>query len=144
MSMLQTSTFNSVILYMSKKVFTIKIDKKLIGVKELMDWAHVRHVPVVNDKDEVVGMVSHRDLLAASVSSIGDHISDFDRTQQLRTIPLEAVMHSPVTTISPADSIQDAARLMRGKKIGCLPVVDKGKLIGILTDYDLLKIVEEM
>ncbi|MFI5303686.1 MAG: CBS domain-containing protein [Nitrospiria bacterium] len=144
MSMLQTSTFNSVILYMSKKVFTIKIDKKLIGVKELMDWAHVRHVPVVNDKDEVVGMVSHRDLLAASVSSIGDRISDFDRTQQLRTIPLEAVMHSPVTTISPTDSIQDAARLMRGRKIGCLPVVDKGKLIGILTDYDLLKIVEEM
>lgn len=144
MAMLQTSTFQSVFLYMSKKVFTIKSDRKLIVVKELMDWAHCRHVPVVNEKEELVGMVSHRDLLAASVSSVGDNISNFERTEKLRTIPLQAVMHSPVTSISSSSSIQDAARLMRTQKIGCLPVVDSGKLVGILTDYDLLKIVEEL
>jgi CBS domain-containing membrane protein len=144
MATLQSSTFHSVFLYMSKKVFTIPIDKKLIAVKELMDWAHCRHVPVVNEREEVVGMVSHRDLLAASVSSVGDKISDFERTQQLRTIPLQAVMHNPVTTISRTSSIQEAARLMRTKKIGCLPVVDNGKLVGILTDYDLLKVVEDL
>jgi CBS domain-containing membrane protein len=144
MSTLRATTLQSVFIYMSKKVFTIQLDKKLIVVKELMEWAHCRHVPVVNDKEEVVGMVSHRDLLAASVSSIGSKITESERTEQLRTIPLQSVMHSPVTTISSSASIQEAARLMRTQKIGCLPVVDKGKLVGILTDYDLLKIVEEL
>lgn len=144
MSALNAPALHNVFFYMSKQVFTIRISKMLIDVKDLMEWGHIRHVPVVNEKDEVVGMVSHRDLLSASVSSVAENRSAAERNQQLRAISLENVMRSPVTTISPDTAIQEAARLMRAKKIGCLPVIQKGKLVGILTDYDLLKIVEEL
>ena len=140
----KSSSFHNVMLFMSKKVFTIQEDKKLIGAKEIMDWAHIRHVPVVNAKQEVVGMISHRDLLAASISSAGLKVSDEERNRQLGTIPLQSVMRSPVKTIDTTATIQEAARMMRSQKIGCLPVVERGKLVGILTDYDLLRVVEEL
>jgi CBS domain-containing membrane protein len=130
--------------FMTRKVFTLKIDKKLIMAKEIMEWAHTRHVPVINAAGEVVGMVSHRDLLAASVASNSSRISEIERKQHLWTVSVQEVLRSPVITISPAASIQEAARLLRRHKMGCLPVVETGKLVGIITDYDLLRAVEEM
>ncbi|MFN8177816.1 MAG: CBS domain-containing protein [bacterium] len=129
--------------YMTRKVFTLRNDKKVIAAKDIMEWAHVRHVPVVNVKGEVVGMLSHRDLLAVSMSSIGSRITDLDRKQHLWSVPLQTVMRAPVTTIGPEASVQQAASIMRSRKIGCLPVVEGGKLVGILTDHDLLRVVEE-
>jgi CBS domain-containing membrane protein len=128
---------------MTKKVFTLRNDKKLIAAKDIMEWGHFRHVPVVNVKGEVVGMVSHRDLLAASLSSIGNKITDLDRKVHLWAVPLQTVMRSPVTTVAPETSVRQAASIMRSRKIGCLPVVEGGKLVGILTDHDLLRVVEE-
>ena len=69
--------------FMSRKVFTLKIDKKLIMAKEIMEWAHTRHVPVVNTAGEVVGMVSHRDLLAVSVAANSSRISELCRSVRL-------------------------------------------------------------
>jgi len=130
--------------HMTHKVFTLRLDKKLIVAKELMEWAHVRHVPVVDAAGEVVGMVSHRDLLAASVASVSSRLSDAERKQHLWTIPIDKVMRRPVTTTIPTATIQEAARLMRRQKIGCLPVVEDGKLVGIITEYDLLGVVEAL
>jgi CBS domain-containing membrane protein len=130
--------------YMTRKVFTLRLDKRLIAAKEIMEWAHVRHVPVVNAAGAVVGMVSHRDLLAASIASVISRLSDVERKQHLWTVPIESVMCHPVTTISPTATVQDAARVMREGKIGCLPVVEQGKLVGIITDHDLLGLVEAL
>lgn len=130
--------------YMTKKVFTLPADKKLFVAKQIMEWAHVRHVPVVDREGHVVGLVSHRDLLNASISSISTRIADVERSQHLWTIPAEKAMHRDVRTISPNAPIQDAARIMRTEKIGCLVVIEQGKLVGILTEYDLLRIVEQL
>lgn len=130
--------------YMTHKVFTLRIDKKLIVAKDIMDWAHVRHVPVVNAAGEVVGIVSHRDLLAASLVSVNTKISEIERKRHLWTIPIETVMHAPVATIGPGATIQEAARLLRSSKIGCLPVVETRKLVGIITEHDVLRVVEEL
>ena len=129
--------------YMTKKVFTLRIDKKLFIAQEIMEWAHCRHVPVVDREGRVVGIVSHRDLLKASVSSAA-HVVNLERDQHLSTLPVESVMRTNVRTISPDATVQEAAKVMRDEKIGCLPVVAEDKLVGIITDYDFLRIVEHL
>lgn len=128
--------------YMTEKVFTLRIDKKLFIAQEIMGWAHVRHVPVVDPEGRLVGIVSHRDLLNASISSISTRVTNLERDQHLWTISVEKVMRKDVRTISPDATVQEAARIMRREKVGCLPVVAQDELVGILTDYDLLRIVE--
>jgi CBS domain-containing membrane protein len=113
MSERQSSGGKVVADFMTRKIFTLKIDKKLIVAKEIMECGHTRHVPVVNAANEVVGMVSHRNLLAASVASNNRGISELEQKQHLWTIPVQEVLRSPVITISPTASIQKAARLLR-------------------------------
>src|ERR1700693_2580885 len=129
--------------YMTAKVFTIRNDKKLIAVQEIMHWAHIRHIPVVDMENRIVGLISHRDVLHAAVSSVLT-VSTPERRHHLGTIEIEAVMKKPVQTISPDAAVQQAAKQMRESKIGCLPVVADGKLAGIISEYDLLGIVEQL
>lgn len=130
--------------YMTQPVFTIRHDKKLIAVQEIMSWARVRHVPVVDRENRLVGVISHRDLLHASISSAAPRISRVDRLQHLGTIPIDQVMRTEVQTIGPDAPVQEAAKLMRASKIGCLPVVAEGRLVGIISEHDLLGIVENL
>lgn len=129
--------------YMTPKVFTIRSDKKLVAVREIMNWAHVRHVPVVDANGKLVGIVSHRDLLHAAISSVTEE-SEIERTRHLWKVHIEPIMVTNVRTIGPDEPVSTAARLMRSSKIGCLPVVENDKLVGIITDHDLLGIVEKM
>ena len=129
--------------YMTAKVFTIRSDKKLVAVQEIMQWARVRHVPVVDGANRVVGMISHRDLLHAAISSVLP-VSTPERRQHLGRVDLDAVMKAPVQTTGPDVPVQQAAKQMREGKIGCLPVVTDGKLAGIISEYDLLGIVERL
>lgn len=130
--------------YMTRKVFSIRADKKLFAVQEIMKWANVRHVPVVDQAQRLVGMISHRDLLHASISLISTRLAEVERQQHLWDIPIQDIMQTSVTTIAPEAPIQMAARLMRKRKIGCLPVVANGKLVGLISEYDLLQLVEMM
>jgi predicted transcriptional regulator len=130
--------------YMTEQVFTLRSDKTLFVAQEIMGWAHVRHIPVVDREKRVVGMVSHRDILTASIASVSTSVANMERDQHLWTIPVEKVMKKDVRTISPEARIQEAARIMREEKIGCLAVVAQDKLVGILTEYDLLRIVEQL
>ncbi len=130
--------------YMATNVFTIRVDKKMFAVQEIMQWAHIRHLPVVDRAKRVVGIVSHRDLLHASISLVSSRLAEAERQQHLWEIPIEPIMHTPVLTIEPAAPIQEAARCMRKHQIGCLPVVEHDKLIGIVTEADLLHLVERL
>jgi len=129
---------------MVPRVFTLDADDKVLVANEIMNWAHARHVPVVDRTGTLVGMVSHRDVLQASLSSLDEATTAADRKIHLSHIELAKVMRTPVTTIAPDALIQDAARLMRGHKIGCLPVLDRGKLVGIISEHDLLHLVAEL
>jgi CBS domain-containing protein len=129
--------------YMTKKVFTIRLDKKLIAVREIMNWAHIRHVPVVNATGGLVGIISHRDLLHAAISSV-IAAPEAERSRHLATVSLVQVMKTDVQIIAPGDPIRQAAMLMRKSKIGCLPVLENDQLVGIVTEYDLLGIVEQL
>jgi CBS domain-containing protein len=98
----------------------------------------VRHLPVLED-GRVVGIVSQRDLLAASLSKALDFEAR-DRRTFLRSVDVGEVMSREVVTIAPEASLADAAALMLGRRIGCLPVVKPdGTLVGLVTETDLLR-----
>jgi len=128
--------------HMTAKVFTIRMDKKLLAVDEIMGWAHIRHVPVVDEKGKLVGLLSQRDVLRSNLSDLAS--TQVDRRNQLGHVTLAQVMRRDVLTIGPGESVQSAARLMRKHKYGCLPVVEDGRLVGIITEHDLLAVVERL
>jgi acetoin utilization protein AcuB len=121
---------------MNQKVVRISADDTLWIVKEIMDLAHVRHLPVVN-RGELVGVVSQRDLLRASLSNVMG-ISGEDQKVFLEGVKIGEVMSTPPRTIGPEHRVQDAARSMAEFKIGCLPVVEGREIVGIITETDLL------
>lgn len=88
-----------------------------------------RHLPVV-DGGRLVGILTDRDLRFAT--------SSLDHRPHQGGDPVSQAMTAPVLTADPLDPVEDAARIMRQNKIGCLPVVDGGELVGILTGMDLL------
>ena len=129
---------------MTEKVHTVRLDRKTIVAEEIMEWANVRHVPVVDAKDAVVGILTHRDLLRVSISALTTSLAKIEKRQHLSMIPIEDVMQRDVRLISPGASVRLAARIMHEERFGCLPVVEKGKLVGIVTEADLLSILETL
>jgi len=129
---------------MTTKVFTIQPGKHLRAVEEIMKWAHVRHVPVVDDHGRLVGILSHRDLMGAAISTLQVRIAEVERMQHNAAIEVRQIMHVPTATIGPDERVQRAAHLLRSLRIGCLPVLEDQRLVGIVTEADLLHIIEEL
>jgi CBS domain-containing protein len=122
--------------FMITDLFTVRPQDVVELAVKLMDWKHVRHVPVENDAGELIGLITMRDL-AVRWGARSD-----DRGRLVRD-----VMRTRITTVEPATPTLEALRLMRENRIGCLPVVQEGKLLGIITEYDFLtvscKLLEE-
>lgn len=131
--------------YMTKAVFSLRDDRGLVGAREIMNWAHVRHVPVVDAEKRVVGVLSHRDLVRASAAPTGRKNPELGVHEDVWQVPVTRVMSRTVQTIGPDAHIAEAARAMRHGRLGCLPVVDEDEvLIGIITEHDLLRLVEDL
>ncbi|MDX2006494.1 MAG: CBS and ACT domain-containing protein [Meiothermus sp.] len=115
---------------MHSPVFTLEPSASLEAAYAAMMKRRIRHVPVV-ETGRVVGVVTDRDLrLAASPFSPSG-------AKPLQT-PIREVMSQPVVTGDPRDPVEDAARVMRQRKIGALPILDGAELVGIVTGIDLL------
>ena len=123
---------------MQREFATVRSDERMDFVEDVMALGRVRHMPVVDD-GKLVGVVSQRDLLAASLS----RVLAFDPQERrtfLRSVDVKEVMAPRPITVSPATSLGDAAALMLRHKIGCLPVVGPGgEAIGLVTETDLLR-----
>ena len=115
---------------MKRPVVTIGPGATLEEAHRLMWERGIRHLPVVDERGELVGIVTDRDIRLA--------------TSALKPRPLscdakvEEAMTHPVLTADPLDPVEDAARIMRTEKIGCLPVLEGRELVGIVTGVDLL------
>jgi CBS domain-containing protein len=124
---------------MQRELVTLAPQETLDLTHDLMSLGRVRHLPVL-EEGRLVGMVSQRDLLEASLSKT----LDFDagsRRAFLRSVQVSEVMAREVATIGPDTPLDEAARTLVGRKIGCLPVVDPdGALLGLVTDTDLLAV----
>jgi len=122
---------------MSEKIVTISADDSLFTVEEIMTLGGVRHIPVVR-AGQLVGVVSQRDLLRASLSNL-THYGSGQRRAFLEAVEIRRVMSEPPVTISPEAPVGEAASQMALRKIGCLPVLEGGALVGMLTETDLLQ-----
>ena len=119
---------------MTTDLFTVNKDDLVDLVAAMMDWEHIRHVPVEDNDHHLVGLVTHRSLLRLMARGVDGNTP----------VPVSAVMHEEVFTVPPETSSIDAISLMREKKIGCLPVVQDGKLIGIITERDFMNIAGQL
>jgi acetoin utilization protein AcuB len=109
----------------------------------LMREKRFRHLPVVGEDGELVGLVTQRSLLSALPSDVSN-FSQFEITYVLGRITLGKIMVKNVITIDEETAVEEAARVMADQKIGCLPVVTDGKLVGIITDNDLFTIMVDL
>ena len=119
---------------MTREPYTLGPDDTLAAARHLMNAHHIRHIPVVSADETVVGIVSHRDVLAASDSSLESHRADHAE------VPLSAVMSSPVQTVDEHASLRGVALHLQQHRMGCLPVTRDNALIGIITDSDFVAI----
>jgi len=98
----------------------------------------IRHAPVVDDKGALVGIVTDRDLRQAVLEpAVAEEMEALGQT--LRRRPVKDVMTWGVITAKPGTGIREAARLMHVNKIGALPVLEHGRVAGMLTGSDVLK-----
>ena len=120
---------------------TLDLNETLDLAEDIMNLGRIRHMPVV-EEGKLVGIVSQRDLFrSALITALG-----FGRktTRALvKTIRIKEIMTKNVVTIAPDAKIKEAAREMVQRKIGCLPVVQDERLVGILTETDILRHVAE-
>ena len=110
---------------------------------KLMRERGIRRLPVVDKKGKLVGIVSDRDLLHASPSD-ATSLSVWELNYLLSKVTLKELMTTPVITVTPETPVQEAARIMAEKKIGGLPVVQAGKVVGIITETDLFRVLLEL
>ena len=117
---------------MTRNPISVRPESDPLAAVALCKSAHIRRLPVVDAEDQVVGLVTRNMLeqFLARAPSPG---------VMKRQHSIEQVMVSPVLTVSADYPLEEAARLMVVHKIGSLPVVDQGKLIGIITETDIFK-----
>ena len=121
---------------MTTQVFTLLESDSLYTARQIMEMARVRHVPIVDAKDSFIGLITHRDMLAVAVSKLSD-IAPSTQDELDAGIPLREIMRTDVARVSSDTQLRDAAQMLLDHKYGCLPVVDNGKLVGIVTKYDI-------
>ena len=115
---------------------TLRESDTLGDALELMASQRIHHVPIVDDEHHVIGLVSHRDVLAAANSSIGSEVEQ----ARARTVPLSSFMTRNVETVHEEVSLLNAGIFLNKHGYGCLPVVKDRKLTGIITDSDFVSI----
>lgn len=120
---------------------TLKRNDKLTLADDIMRLGRVRHLPVLDDDDQaLVGIVTQRDLFRdalAQALGYGRHA----QRKLLDSLAVKDVMATEVVTVTPDASLVYAARLLTERKIGCLPVVENGCLVGILTEGDFVALI---
>lgn len=121
---------------MTREVVTASPGTTLAEGLALMNERRIRHLPVL-ENGVVVGIVSDRDLRGAAPPQ--GSLPEEERYQFLRQHRVAEIMHGEVVTVEQGTPIEEAARTMATRKIGCLPVLEGGALVGILTASDLLR-----
>ncbi len=123
---------------MSTELITLEENETLDLVEQVMRMGRVRHVPVTRGR-ELVGLVTHRDLLRASISALAD-IGEDERQELLSSVLVRDIMNTDVQTVSASLPLATAGRILLENRFGCLPVTGpRGRLVGIITEADFLK-----
>jgi CBS domain-containing protein len=128
---------------MTPDPYTLQPRDTLAALYDLMDTHRVRHVPIVDGDGELVGLLTHTDLAMTALGSLSDLPLSQER-DLLQRRRVRGVMVTELETVEPDTSLAEAASTLLENKIGCLPVVEGSRLVGILTESDFVRrFVEE-
>ena len=125
---------------MTRAIVTVTRDEGIFEAKNKMRAHNIRHLPVVDDKGNLVGMVTDRDLRSALPSDLFHNPLSGSEKERYAKMTVAEIMTTDLVTVSPEFTIQDALLMFQEKKVGALPVVDRtGQLTGIVSVRDLLR-----
>ena len=103
----------------------------------MMQWKHIRHVPVEDDEHKLVGLVTHREILQLVATKVWG--------KSRGPVPISQIMETNLITVDPETPTIDALKIMRDSHVGCLPVVGNGgELLGMVTESDLLHVAADL
>lgn len=123
---------------MTEKVHTLTPKDDLAALYDLMDSRHVRHVPIVDSEGEIVGLVTDRDLSKSALGAVEELPLSVER-DILRRRRIRDIMATEPDVIEPDAKLQEAAAILLENKVGCLPVVEGLRLVGIITEADFVR-----
>ena len=127
---------------MKRDLVTISKDERMTVAKKILKEKNIRHLPVVDGK-RLVGLLTNMDIRKAEASP-ATSLEIRELHYLLDKLTVGEIMTRNVITISPDISIEEAAILLHDNKIGCLPVVEDGNLVGIITENDVMEILIEV
>ena len=130
------SSFALVSQCMTTDLYTVSEHECLELVASIMDWENLRHIPVESSDHTLVGLVSYRALLRRLAKSKRNNEGD--------TIPVSSVMVRELVTVTPDTPTLEAISLMHKHKVSCLPVTEKGRLVGIVSERDYTEIARKL
>jgi CBS domain-containing protein len=116
--------------FMSTDLFTVSPDDLIDLAASVMDWRHIRHVPVEDQEGRLVGLITHRGLLRMMINSANSNT---------KVTTVREIMVADPVTVTPSTSALEAMEIMRNNRVGCLPVIEGDQLVGIITSYDFLE-----
>jgi CBS domain-containing protein len=122
--------------YMKTDLFTVQEDELIDLAASIMEWEHVRHIPVEDSEHQLVGLLSYRALLKL--------VSDPKKLRGAESIAVSDIMNRDPVSVSPDTPTLEAIALMRSRGTSCLPVVSEGKLVGIVTEHDYMRIAGQL
>ena len=125
-----SESYQTVGQFMSTDLFTVRPDDLVDLAASVMAWRHIRHVPVEDNEGLLVGLVSHRSLLRLVALGTSANSQKPVTVRDIMTL-------APLTVCSTTPTLE-AMEIMRRNRVGCLPVLDDGRLVGIVTSYDFL------
>jgi CBS domain-containing membrane protein len=121
---------------MTKEVATLSSEDELSLANDIMRLGRIRHLPVVSG-ETLVGIISERDLFRSSLAQALGY-GNKDTREVMKTLRIKDIMVQQVTTVTPDTELRVAVAIMAERKIGCLPVVQDNKLMGLITETDIL------
>jgi CBS domain-containing membrane protein len=128
---------------MTRKLVTVTENDLLAEAEQAMLRLRVRHLPVVDRNGNLVGLISHGDLLHAASTPLSDR--EADRNALISGVQVGKVMQRELLTVQPSDPLIEVGKLLWESKVSCLPVVDPyGALLGIITEADFIRIAVEL
>lgn len=124
---------------MKSNVLTLTKENTIEDAIQLMKEKRINHIPIVTDGDHLIGIVTDRDVKESTPS-----IFYCDEHKEILNKPLESIMKSNLVTGHPLDFVEEVAGIFYESKIGCLPIVKDSRLVGIITQTDLLHTLVEL
>ena len=126
--------------WMSSPALVVDESMPLPDVRQRLTQQRIRRLPVVNQAGQLVGIVTEGDINRVSDSHITD-VRDYSLYHRVADLPIGEIMTRTVVTVTPDTSIMDVARLLLDHRIGGVPVVEDGRVIGMITESDLFRLI---